>query len=206
MVAFFMLATPAFAGFISVCLPQKNKCLQGRYSEDAEILEVIQIQDRQGQRVSLDNNDRAYLQQVLPYLSGPKHALVDVVLKFVPEGEVLPLQLLDFSDFHVASHEESKHHKSWTMICDAIGHEMWAQYSANSKLVQILAPVGDVATRCRGRCGGGCGSGEDHTAYSYTQECLNHDMCHSIEGQQLGVCADEMRDAVLSYLFAPRCH
>lgn len=110
------------------------------------------------------------------------------------------------------SQKQSHRVRSWTdtvgigvtMICEFVGKEHQAEYSVGSDIVRALVLVGAEDSRCRGRCGFGCPF-FGGTAGQYTQECLNHDVCHTDRGEQLGECADEFWIAAASYVSAPDC-
>lgn len=99
--------------------------------------------------------------------------------------------------------------RRWTMICEFIGHPRVATYTLRDSARSTRSStwiVGDPESGCRGRCGFGCGQAiPQWRSKQYTQECLNHDACHSETGAQLGVCASAFWSATASYLFAPNC-
>lgn len=94
--------------------------------------------------------------------------------------------------------------QAWTSICSSYGQDKIATYTVGSQVFNVMALVGDTK-RCTGRCGTGCWQLGQKNANQYTQECLNHDICKDITGQNLGVCEDEFWAAAPGYLHAPNC-
>ena len=95
---------------------------------------------------------------------------------------------------------------NYTMICESIGQERQAFFTANGLDVVSVSVVGDPNLFCRGRCGWGCRNIAQYNGNQYTQECLNHDACHDATGEQFGNCKDEFWAAVSSYVMAPNCN
>ena len=99
---------------------------------------------------------------------------------------------------------------TWTPICEAIGTSHLASFFLKGDGMHVPQlidlPVGEPETQCRGRCGWGCAQNGLQVRHNqYTQECFNHDACHWIHHEQLGVCADAFWAAAASYAFAPDC-
>ena len=91
------------------------------------------------------------------------------------------------------------------MICDSIGKKAKASYSMYGLTVSSVVMVGELSTKCKGRCGAGCNQPLQIRVNVYTQECLDHDVCHAENGVQLGVCKDAFWKAAYGYLNAPNC-
>lgn len=87
------------------------------------------------------------------------------------------------------------------MICDKVGKPHGATYSLDFLWVSKLVVVGDRKDKCIGRCGLGCGL----WGTTYTQQCLDHDLCHRDTGDNLGVCSGYFMKAVQGFLFGPNC-
>lgn len=85
-------------------------------------------------------------------------------------------------------------------LCSRRGQWVYGSYTADGPPKFVLAPLGDAATECYGRCGSRCGSSQ-----KYSEVCLSHDLCHRIEGVQMGKCAKEFWAAARSKWSAEVC-
>ncbi len=92
----------------------------------------------------------------------------------------------------------------FNLLCHKLKQKHTAYYTINNEFRTALVTVGDPQTQCIGRCGFGCPKKKTHPT-QYTQECLNHDLCHRQTGENLGICSPHFWRAVDSYLFAPNC-
>lgn len=54
------------------------------------------------------------------------------------------------------------------------------------------------SSSCAGRCGGGCGALNGQGAWQ--KDCLDHDRCNRVHGQQFEGCGDEWNEAADDYL------
>jgi hypothetical protein len=81
---------------------------------------------------------------------------------------------------------------------------MYGIYSTGFTKKIVLAHIGERESQCYGRCGSQCGD-ETQSKDKYTAECLSHDLCHRIEGTQLGECSDEFKNAAVSAITARVC-
>lgn len=97
---------------------------------------------------------------------------------------------------------ESVDRFSYNMICESVGKMRLGFYQLGEDWITEEVMVGEPATDCYGRCGRGCGDFSDHT---YTQECLDHDICHRQTGENLGVCKEFFLLAMTGYVTAPSC-
>lgn len=90
----------------------------------------------------------------------------------------------------------------WENLCSSMGRQkkaIWDVTGVGTKTKYYK--VGGHGF-CAGRCGAGCpmfGDGQ------YTQDCLNHDACADVEGQQLGACSNEWTAAADDFWFSPDC-
>lgn len=84
-----------------------------------------------------------------------------------------------------------------------MGRYRHAYYNIEDLWFTQKVMVGTVETSCFGRCGYGCGRRWKTT---YTQECLDHDLCHRETGENLGICTPYFLKAMSGFLFAPSCH
>lgn len=93
--------------------------------------------------------------------------------------------------------------RQYQMICNHVGRKKEGFYNIDgeSSTFSEIVRVGDLASKCYGRCGFGCNDKNP----IYTQECLNHDICHRTTGENLGVCSDEFWQASKGFVFAPNC-
>ncbi|MCJ8276299.1 MAG: hypothetical protein MJK18_05625 [Bdellovibrionales bacterium] len=98
---------------------------------------------------------------------------------------------------------QKKISRGFLSICSSIGKRKMGFYDVdgNETIFSKSEIVGDKETRCYGRCGPGC----NDDSPTYTQECLNHDICHRETGENFGVCSDEWWSAAHGYLLAPLC-
>jgi hypothetical protein len=94
---------------------------------------------------------------------------------------------------------------SFLSLCGFVGKERLTFFELNKTLYSSRVTVGEPNEKCLGRCGFGCALMDPLNKSNYTQECLDHDFCHRLMGQNLGVCAPYFRKAVPSFLFAPNC-
>lgn len=182
-----------------------EKCLVSQFNRDGE-LEWLDMSAPQDLRF-LSNQDVSHIHKVVnngrSQFSGDSETelLLQVVDKFLPVNEVFAMGGLSWT---ARPRKPSTQAPAWTLLCGQMGEMVTAEYEARGTVYHPQVVLGDPSQRCRGRCGKGCGWGH-WGGHTYTQECLNHDMCHTIEGTQLGECTEELRDAVASYLFAPAC-
>lgn len=92
--------------------------------------------------------------------------------------------------------------KAVTKLCNYVGRSRTA-YWDNAVQTRFKNFIVGGHGVCKGHCGAGCPvtpPGGGSPAYNYTQDCLNHDACHTEEGQQLGVCKDEWLAAADDFL------
>lgn len=89
----------------------------------------------------------------------------------------------------------TKYKTDFLPLCQHRNTVRASQYRANGKNKIVSAFVGNEVSMCYGRCGSRCGS--YFPFQTYTQECLAHDLCHRVEGEQLGVCEGEFEDAIV---------
>lgn len=90
----------------------------------------------------------------------------------------------------------------WTNICSAMGSRKTAFWDLDNNTAKRKSYIVGGHGFCAGRCGAGCpmfGDGQ------YTQDCLNHDACADVEGEQLGNCSDEWVSASDDFWFSPDC-
>lgn len=94
--------------------------------------------------------------------------------------------------------------KSYRSICSSVGKARTGRFTdQNEQTITRTVTVGSNQSGCYGRCGSQCGDG-DNTRY--TQECLNHDLCHRTLDRQLGPCKDEFWLAAPGFFSAPQCN
>ncbi|MBE0366325.1 hypothetical protein [Pseudoalteromonas aurantia] len=92
--------------------------------------------------------------------------------------------------------------QGWTDICYAMGNRKTAVWDLDNGSVKTKSYIVGGHGFCAGRCGAGCpmfGDGQ------YSQDCLNHDACADVEGEQLGNCSDEWVSASDDFWFSPDC-
>ncbi|NKC18409.1 MULTISPECIES: hypothetical protein [Pseudoalteromonas] len=92
--------------------------------------------------------------------------------------------------------------QGWTDLCPYMGYSRTAVWDVNDSNVKTRSYIVGGHGFCAARCGAGCpmfGDGQ------YTQDCLNHDACADVEGEQLGVCSDEWSAASDDFWFSPDC-
>ncbi|KAF7768793.1 hypothetical protein PCIT_a3291 [Pseudoalteromonas citrea] len=92
--------------------------------------------------------------------------------------------------------------QGWTNICSSMGSRKTAVWDLDRGSVKRKSYVVGGHGFCAGRCGAGCPTFGDG---QYTQDCLNHDACADVEGEQLGNCSDEWRAASDDFWFSPDC-
>ena len=96
--------------------------------------------------------------------------------------------------------------RSIAHICNLVGTSRYAFWDAYGVAKYKLFTVGGHGV-CKGHCGIGCptvmpGGG---FVYNYTQDCFNHDACHTEEGSQLGECRDEYIAAIDDFFSIITC-
>lgn len=89
----------------------------------------------------------------------------------------------------------------WVDLCPFVGRSRTARWDNDAGARSRNYIVGGHGF-CAGRCGAGCNWAGDP---QYSQDCLNHDACADVEGEQLGVCADEWQAASDDFWFSPDC-
>jgi len=92
--------------------------------------------------------------------------------------------------------------QGWTDLCPYMGKNKTAIWDVTYVGVKTKSYKVGGHGFCAARCGAGCpmfGDGQ------YTQDCLNHDACADVEGEQLGVCGDEWTSASDDFWFSPDC-
>lgn len=92
--------------------------------------------------------------------------------------------------------------QDWTDLCAYMGKSKTAVWDITNSSVKTRNYIVGGHGFCAARCGAGCpmfGDGQ------YTQDCLNHDACADVEGEQLGVCGDEWTSASDDFWFSPDC-
>ncbi|KZN31479.1 hypothetical protein [Pseudoalteromonas luteoviolacea] len=92
--------------------------------------------------------------------------------------------------------------QGWTDLCPYMGRYKTAIWDVTYVGVKTKSYKVGGHGFCAARCGAGCpmfGDGQ------YTQDCLNHDACADVEGEQLGVCGDEWTSASDDFWFSPDC-
>ncbi|MBQ4813383.1 hypothetical protein A7985_20260 [Pseudoalteromonas luteoviolacea] len=92
--------------------------------------------------------------------------------------------------------------QGWTDLCPYMGKYKTAIWDVTYVGVKTKRYKVGGHGFCAARCGAGCpmfGDGQ------YTQDCLNHDACADVEGEQLGVCGDEWTSASDDFWFSPDC-
>jgi hypothetical protein len=134
--------------------------------------------------------------------------VVDFLANFLQAGTVLPpfdrsVDLPKSARGSVIG-SEMKWYK-WNSICSSVGQPHEATFTIEDEIKTVTMVVGEIETKCRGRCGTGCGQYGQWRHNQYTQECFNHDACHSTTGEQLGPCAEAFWAATASYTSAPDC-
>lgn len=87
-------------------------------------------------------------------------------------------------------------------LCENRSEWVYGSYNFLDDTRIVLAPVGNIATSCYGKCGSQCSD----TTGRYAMSCLNHDLCHRIEGSQLGECTDEFIDAGIATMTTEPCN
>ncbi len=83
-------------------------------------------------------------------------------------------------------------------ICEFKGKARFAEYTFKEITIRKEVQVGGDS--CLGACGKDCFG----TNRPYTQECLNHDLCHR-DTKNLIECHDELKKAFRGFIFAPDC-
>lgn len=86
-------------------------------------------------------------------------------------------------------------------LCSSRGQWVYGVYTVSDLTRIVLAPIGDASSSCYGSCGGEC----SNWIGSYDDACLSHDLCHRIEGSQLGTCKDEFAYATAAVTVASSC-
>ena len=136
-------------------------------------------------------------------------ALVDFLANFLPADEKLQpfdRNVILPTGFLVQYRTIYALDRKYTMLCDSIGKVRTATVtdaSANAFSKDVV--VGAIDSNCRGRCGTACEQAGQWRHNQYTQECLNHDVCHDTTGSQLGPCENMFWKAAPGYVFAPDC-
>jgi len=92
--------------------------------------------------------------------------------------------------------------KRFSNICHLKGKEQMSSYTFKRKVFSESITVGQKSNGCMGLCGKNCNNtlGKD----IYTQECLDHDLCHRRTKSFLG-CFDELSKAVHGFFFGNTC-
>ena len=107
------------------------------------------------------------------------------------------------NDVNIAHNLKSMpRHGGYRPICDRIGHITESQYNIGEQTFIQSVLVGAPRTKCQGLCGVNCFGVFKRKAY--TQECLNHDVCHRETHDLLG-CFDELMKASSGFLFGKSC-
>ncbi len=135
-------------------------------------------------------------------------SVVDFLANFMPIGETLePFDSnVNLPRGFAEQYTPRAFENRFTMICDSIGKIKTASYTeVDDTVVSKDVVVGALDSQCRGRCGAGCDQAGQWRHNQYTQECLNHDLCHNATGSQLGPCKYMFWEAAAGYLFAPDC-
>ena len=101
----------------------------------------------------------------------------------------------------VANQKNTNFESHGGSICDRRHTWTYGHYVTKYATKYVLAPIGEESSQCYGRCGAYCGFFQ-----IYTGDCLGHDLCHRIEGSQLGVCSRQFVAAALSEGVFPSCH
>ncbi|GAB6269953.1 MAG: hypothetical protein STSR0002_26960 [Smithella sp.] len=158
--------------------------------------------------------DLTALINVVGYSSAPAHRwlskTLDLVLMNDPDGEDIDLSTQKIKEeLEKIKKEEMLINaitpQAFASLCPNLGQTMTGRYTVKVKgkqqLIEEQAVVGPCYSgECLGRCGRLC-TGEQ----SYTQECLNHDLCTRATGKIMGHCRDEFWAAADGYLRAPDC-
>ena len=134
-----------------------------------------------------------------------KQIAKEILLKTQDDGLRFLLKGLldhDFSEpFELLFDQNEKSYKS---LCSSIGKQKSGSFTdEQDRRVTKAAVVGSPQSGCYGRCGSQCGNGNERR---YTQECLNHDLCHRTLDRQLGPCKDEFWAAAPGFFSAPNCN
>jgi hypothetical protein len=104
--------------------------------------------------------------------------------------------------FHKIIENRQSFHNS---LCHKIGQTVQGIYIDQEGESRVQSTIlGSPELGCPGRCGPQCGIRQLRRS-QYTQECLNHDLCHRTLGYYLGPCLREYWLAVHSFFFAPHC-
>ena len=131
-------------------------------------------------------------------------ALVDQLLEDGYSFEEINQSLNDYLERNPSSpllNNEAPLIPFWKSLCQQLEKKQQGFFYVDGQVYQRVEVVGETESSCYGRCGPGC-SGSS----VYTQECLNHDICRRVTGENLGVCSGEFWTAAVGYLFAPKCY
>ncbi len=168
-------------------------------------IQEIPIGSQQSLFIEDDQTLSVYLLEQRALTPEEKIIAKEIQLKIQNEGLRFLLEGLvdhDFTEPFEFSFDRQE--KSYTSICGLIGKPWTGRFTdEQDRVVTKTTTVGSPQSGCYGRCGSQCGNGNERR---YTQECLNHDLCHRTLDRQLGPCKDEFWAAAPGFFSAPNCN